>query len=375
MDAMSAMPAIPSKRLSIIQQIAFIFCCISITGVDSGLCVQKELDAGSKEIIASLDNKLASFTSILSNVDANLKSLNEKSLVWDLFRHHVNSWNDQIKALDEKIDLIKRTQEESKIVETKLTSLEFTLNHILSKVVYLSDNNRYDCGGGGGCGCRGQQQHPHDASQTTKIVTLEKEIKREINTRLSNILRHVLNIENGNCRLNRLNGGAVVTVGPKNKVKVDAPATSTLLALYEKVENFTNNFPHKDLKQFTAIGKKNSKTLDEIVGGIRKLDDRANRILEMQNEQKLSSLNYRQSLSGEIMTFTSTSGILLNKIEKIVSNMQSKLAEEDENELNDSMSSTTVKYDDIEGLDGDDESGELSFFYFFLLWDNLISNF
>lgn len=346
---------LPVKLISI-TQIAFIFCilcCHGIKGVDSGLCVQKELEPTSKELITALDTKLASFTTILSNVDSNLKLLNEKSQVWDLFRHHVNSWNDQIKALDHKIDLIKRTQEESKIVETKLTSLEFTLNHILSKVVYLSDN-RYDCG----C-CKGlsgpsspvTSVTPPSTDQHNKIINLEKEIKREITTRLSNILRHVLNIENGNCRLNR---NVSVTVGPKNKVQVDSLDSGiSLRGLYEKFDNFTNHFSQKDFKQFTAIGKKNSKTLEEIIGSIRKLDQRAASILDMQKEQKLSSSNYRQSLSGEIMTFASSSNILLKKIEKIALNMQSKLAEDEENEMNDStMSSTTVAgYDDIEGLE------------------------
>lgn len=313
------------------------------TGVDSGLCAHKELDTDSKEIITSLDNKLTSFESILSQVDNNLKLLNEKSLVWDLFRHHVDSWNDRIKALDDKIDLIKRTQEESKIVETKLTSLEFTLNHILSKVVYLSDN-RYDskC-----CSVT----PPVDSHQ--KIITLEKEIKREITTRLSNILRHVLNIENGNCRLNRMNVSSVV-VGPKNTVQVVQPV-DTLRVLYEKVENFTNQF---NVKQFTAIGKKNSKLLDELIASIRKVDARAK---DMQNEQKLSS-NYCQSVAGKIMTFTSSSGALLEKIENIVSNMQSKLAAgEDEEDVNDSMSSTTTTYgeDSIEQQDGSVENGKV----------------
>lgn len=325
------------------------------TGVDSGLCAHKELDSDSKEIITSLDNKLTSFESILSQVDNNLKLLNEKSLVWDLFRHHVDSWNDRIKALDDKIDLIKRTQEESKIVETKLTSLEFTLNHILSKVVYLSDN-RYDskC-----CSSLSSpsSQPPNDSHQ--KIITLEKEIKREITTRLSNILRHVLNIENGNCRLNRMNVSSVV-VGPKNTVQVVQPV-DTLRVLYEKVENFTNQF---NVKQFTALGKKNSKMLDELVGSIRKVDARAK---DMQNEQKLSS-NYCQSMSGKIMTFTSSSGVLLKNIEKIVSNMQSKLAAgEDEEDENDSMSSTTISYgeDSIEQQDRSGEDGNVSFIFIF----------
>lgn len=320
-------------ELSIMIPLLIVAFAVSWRGVDSGLCPHKELDSDTKEIITTLDNKLASFESVLTQVDNNLKLLNEKSLVWDLFRHHVDSWNDRIKVLDDKIDLIKRTQEESKIIETKLTSLEFTLNHILSKVVYLSDN-RYDSK------CCSSSPLTPSIDSNQKIISLEKEIKREITTRLSNILRHVLNIENGNCRLNRMNVSSVV-VGPRNTVQV-VQSVDTLRVLHEKVENFT--------KQFTAIGKKNIKVLDELSG----------RAKDIQDEQKLSS-NYCQSMSQKLMAFTSSSSFVLEKIEKIVLNMENKLAgREDVEDENDSMSSTTIAYgeDSIEQQDSSGENGK-----------------
>jgi len=43
-----------------------------------------------------------------SSVDSNVKNLQERAYVWDTFQLHVSAWNEQIKSLDKKLDILNR---------------------------------------------------------------------------------------------------------------------------------------------------------------------------------------------------------------------------------------------------------------------------
>lgn len=44
----------------------------------------------------------------MTSLDSNIKSLQEKAQVWDVFQHHIGAWNDHIKSVDQKMELLKK---------------------------------------------------------------------------------------------------------------------------------------------------------------------------------------------------------------------------------------------------------------------------
>lgn len=42
------------------------------------------------------------------NFNSNVKNLQERAYVWDTFQLHVSAWNEQIKSLDKKLDILNR---------------------------------------------------------------------------------------------------------------------------------------------------------------------------------------------------------------------------------------------------------------------------
>ncbi|CAG0915977.1 unnamed protein product [Notodromas monacha] len=59
--------------------------------------------------LQDLTEKLNYVVLSLSQIDGNVKGLQERAHVWDTFQLHVSSWNEQIKAVDRKLDLLSRS--------------------------------------------------------------------------------------------------------------------------------------------------------------------------------------------------------------------------------------------------------------------------
>lgn len=55
-----------------------------------------------------LEQRMTSIASMLSNIDSNVKNLQERAHVWDTFQLHVSAWNEQINTLDKKVDIISK---------------------------------------------------------------------------------------------------------------------------------------------------------------------------------------------------------------------------------------------------------------------------
>lgn len=58
--------------------------------------------------IKNMETKILQIFTTMTNLDANLKALQERAYVWDIFKHHIDAWSDHMKSVDKKIDLIKR---------------------------------------------------------------------------------------------------------------------------------------------------------------------------------------------------------------------------------------------------------------------------
>ncbi|XP_055854919.1 angiopoietin-2 [Episyrphus balteatus] len=305
----------------------------------------------SSHYLNSLDHKMENMIKTLSAVDTSIKQLQEKAHTWAIFHHHIDSWNDQMKTIEHKIDLIKRTQDENQIINQKLVSQEFTLNHILSKLVFLSDSS-YNRGENENIILRNGE---NGFGEIKKLINGDRKMRNEIGTRLSNILRHVQNIERDSCRgcskSNSNNGNEpkmaklihpIMTCnGSRSNNKVD------LKDIDKKLNQLIETIPQNVIAKIIENDQKNTDRWLLTSQYFDKLNDRSIEMKEVNAEHYLKLSNLCQSMSNEITTFTGSSDLLLKKFEKLVIDVQKKvdkLAErEDIEKRTDSVGTDTVK--------------------------------
>lgn len=73
--------------------------------------VSLQLEAFNLHYVTKLEDKFVNIMQTMSSLDANVKQLQEKAQVWDIFRHHINSWNEHSKSTDLKIDILRKSLE------------------------------------------------------------------------------------------------------------------------------------------------------------------------------------------------------------------------------------------------------------------------
>ncbi|XP_017473260.1 PREDICTED: angiopoietin-2-like isoform X1 [Rhagoletis zephyria] len=323
--------------------------------------------------------KLDHLNHALKQIDGAVQNLEEKAHNWAIFRHHIDAWNDQIKSLEHKLDLVKRAQDEQQAYGNKLISLEFTLNHILSKVVYLSDacnthqgtvaypsaairppvifNAHMNSNGNdndNGRDTTQQQQQKQDTNEllyehiallgdVKHAIGIDKQLRGELSTRLSNILRHVQNIERDNCGGERRhftsnakdkanghsNGNAnnkmAKLMAPIGGCNSNQNIERALKSLGEQVSTLSaQTSTPKESKQLHTLTKKNSQQLENVINFLNKVDER---LLQWRDESTLG-WHQCQAMSGELSTFTESSDLLLKRIEMLVHEVNEKLAKQ-----------------------------------------------
>ncbi|KAI9554401.1 fibrinogen and fibronectin [Daphnia sinensis] len=70
-----------------------------------------------------LETRLLSSATSLAHIDSNVKNLQERAHVWDTFQLHVSAWNEQIKSVDKKLDILSRGAEKWEILDEKMATL------------------------------------------------------------------------------------------------------------------------------------------------------------------------------------------------------------------------------------------------------------
>lgn len=58
--------------------------------------------------MTTIEAKILQLFTTMTSLHMNLKALQERAHVWDIFKHHIDAWSDHMKSVDKKIDLIKR---------------------------------------------------------------------------------------------------------------------------------------------------------------------------------------------------------------------------------------------------------------------------
>jgi hypothetical protein len=93
--------------------------------------IQDQLNDFTGNFVASLESKLSSLDSKVATIDTNLAGLSQRAHAWDTFEHHIDAWNSQITSLDQKIEHLRRSQDEKLVEHTNkvkiLPNIDFKL--------------------------------------------------------------------------------------------------------------------------------------------------------------------------------------------------------------------------------------------------------
>jgi len=68
----------------------------------------EQLERFNSLYLNKLETRLLTSATALAHIDSNVKNVQERAHVWDTFQLHVVAWNEQIKSLDKKLDILSR---------------------------------------------------------------------------------------------------------------------------------------------------------------------------------------------------------------------------------------------------------------------------
>lgn len=93
--------------------------------------IQDQLNDFTGNVAASLESKLTSLDKKVTTMNTNLAGLSQRAHAWDTFEHHIGAWNSQITSLDQKLEHLRRSQDEKLLDHTNkvkiLPDLDFKL--------------------------------------------------------------------------------------------------------------------------------------------------------------------------------------------------------------------------------------------------------
>nr|XP_029718455.1 angiopoietin-2-like [Aedes albopictus] len=266
--------------------------------------VKAHLEKFNTHYLMNLEQRMLNVLTTMTSLDSNVKMLQEKSQIWDVFQHHIGAWTEHMKSVDHKLDLIRKSQESTPHpLETKLSNLDFKIQHIFDKVdivneklhditktVYaLSSSYRAR---------RNDHNEAHDQSAVmTKISNLQKQLNR-------------LELSSANC--------------PKKNGNGNGKAKKEVQEFEDELDDFLDKLATKKLKDIAA-SRKNSRSLESLSNVIRSVDERTTRIYDLEANQFEQILSCCKRTDHEITTFTNSADILLKRIERLVISVDDKI--------------------------------------------------
>jgi archaellum component FlaC len=309
--------------------------------------ISLQLDAFNSHYATKLEDKFVNIIQMLSTLDANVKQLQEKAQVWDIFRHHITSWSENIKSSDQKIEILRKTMENLPVIENQLQNTDFKIQHIFEKTNAMSEKlhelskELTET--------RKPKQKPLQSQKGPRNWSQEDFEQTEILIRLSKIQRTL----QSTCSSIRL-GKEFEELKVTSTEMTDNDTVSSLKALITKVNNNLEKIPIKELKQTHNLSKKNEKALEGLSNAIEQIDERTIRIFDASSYQFKKLISCCKSSEHEIVTFTNNADTLLKRTENSL-----KLANTNCN----SSSSRVTMADEIDGSGGDndeeDETGKI----------------
>lgn len=243
-----------------------------------------------KEFLINFVYKFEALNTVINKMDTSIQDLQEKSHTWAIFHHHINSWNEGIRILENKLDILKRTHEEQ---QQQLQKLELI---ITGRNLNVND--------------------PFDflRDEFKQFFNLERKVTNEILLKINNVIRHLERPTTlGNDKKSQKIANIIAPIGVASSANnlCDQRLNTILHQMAQQ----------KDIKQLNALERRNSKNLENVNQILSEHLDKQDEITT--RLQKSNECCY--SLSSELTTFTESSDILLKRIEKLVRNVSDKL--------------------------------------------------
>lgn len=70
--------------------------------------VKAHLEKFNTHYLMNLEQRMLNVLTTMTSLDSNVKMLQEKSQIWDVFQHHIGAWTEHMKSVDHKLDLIRK---------------------------------------------------------------------------------------------------------------------------------------------------------------------------------------------------------------------------------------------------------------------------
>lgn len=289
--------------------------------------VSQQFEAFNLQYLTKVDEKFATIMQTVSSLDANIKQLQEKAQVWEIFRHHVTAWNEHIKSSDNKIDILRKSLENLPVIENQLQNTDFKVQHVFEKADVMNEKlneitksllelrkpppsaKQKKSDGSKGAGARGWSQE--DFEQT------------EILMRLSKIQRTLQNT----CSAIRV-GKEIESYKPSKtssgEVDDETMSVKTLMA---KVNSNLEKIPLREIRQSFNLNKKHEKALETLSSVVNHIDERTIRIFDTSSYQFKKLLSCCKSTEHEVLTFTNNANTLLKRTEKALKEVEAEVSQ------------------------------------------------
>ncbi|XP_035897719.1 angiopoietin-2-like isoform X1 [Anopheles stephensi] len=277
--------------------------------------VKSHLNRFNSHYLINLEQRIVSLLTTMTSLDANVKTLQEKSQIWDVFQHHIGAWSEHIKSVDSKLDILRKAHDTpSPTLETRLSNLDFKVQHIFEKVDVINEKL-------------------HDITKTVYALSSSSAINRgrrndrlesaaeqaAILTKITHLQKQINRIEsNGNSNCQKQSNGQGSRAGVSAKFRKDVSDSD------EEMDDFLDKLTAKKLREMVA-NRKQCRSLDTLTGMTRSIEDRTVRIYDLEANQFEQILSCCQRTNHEVATFTNSADILLKRIEHLVLDVDRKV--------------------------------------------------
>jgi hypothetical protein len=285
----------------------------------------------------------------MSSLDANVKQLQEKAQVWDVFRHHINSWSEHIKSSDQKIEILKKSMENLPVIENQLQNTDFKVQHVFEKTNLINEKLHEVTKSLLEARKPTAKPKAGKENKSPKSWSQEDFEQTEILMRLSKIQR-VLQNTCSSMRLAKEIDGFKASKTSSSSTEADDESASfkTLMA---KVNNNLDKIPIKEIRQSFNLNKKHEKSLESIANILNHVDERTIRLFDTNSYQFKKLLSCCKSTEHEVLAFTNNANTILKRTEQAIKTVEATSTDERSGSMNESDGSSASGEIDEETLD------------------------
>ncbi|XP_013099418.2 fibroleukin [Stomoxys calcitrans] len=244
----------------------------------------------------NLDHKIQSLIESIVRMENSIQNLQEKSHTWSIFQHHIESWNDGLRTVENKLDILKRSHDDQQDVLNKLDLSLITAQENAALMDEIRD-------------------------------TLQKDqsLQVESSSKVNMIWRHLQTMQNNGGGKQKGGSSSSSSSTPSNKKKGNlmvSESSSSCNGTGKLLHTIIHQMAQqKDLKQLHSVDKRIGKNLETLTQSLpHVLDKQDEMVMRLQRSNECC-----YSLSSELTTFTESSDILLKRIERLINNVSEKL--------------------------------------------------